>query len=203
MKKLHPTKEKIIKETLRLFAEDGYEETTMAHIMEATDLSKGALYHHFKSKNDIADSAIAQISEQMKTEFEAILKKDLSALEKLTEIISVKQEVFAQQKQAFINIFNSSKSGPLKQKMQAASCQNFVPIMTSIIAQGQKEGSFSSAEDPQITAYLMFNIQKSLQSVPPKIAQDPEQTKSFMRAGTRLVCQTLGIDPHFFDTFCA
>ena len=48
----HPeeTVEKILDVSIRLFAEKGYERTTIQDITDALGMSKGAIYHHFKSK---------------------------------------------------------------------------------------------------------------------------------------------------------
>ncbi len=53
----HPeeTVEKILRVSLKLFQEKGYEATTIQDIVDALGMSKGAIYHHFKSKADIMD----------------------------------------------------------------------------------------------------------------------------------------------------
>ena len=52
----HPeeTVAKILDVSMRLFTEQGYEHTTIQDIVDALGMSKGAIYHHFKSKEDIA-----------------------------------------------------------------------------------------------------------------------------------------------------
>jgi len=47
------SKENIIKVAFALFLEKGYKEVTIKNIMEAAQLSKGAIYHHFESKEAI------------------------------------------------------------------------------------------------------------------------------------------------------
>ena len=37
----------------KLFIEKGYEKTSLQDIINATNLSKGAIYHHFSSKEEI------------------------------------------------------------------------------------------------------------------------------------------------------
>ncbi len=48
------TVEKILSAAERLFAQKGYAKTTLQDIIDTTGLSKGAVYHHFKSKEEIA-----------------------------------------------------------------------------------------------------------------------------------------------------
>ena len=49
------TKNKIISSAAKLFSERGYDETTLQDIMKLSGLSKGAIYHYFKSKQEILD----------------------------------------------------------------------------------------------------------------------------------------------------
>ena len=51
------TVEKILDAAQRLFLEKGYENTTIQDIVgELGGLTKGAVYHHFKSKEEIMDA---------------------------------------------------------------------------------------------------------------------------------------------------
>ncbi len=54
-KRLTPTerKEEILNISLRLFSEKGYKNTTMRDLVNATGLSAGGLYHHYKSTAEI------------------------------------------------------------------------------------------------------------------------------------------------------
>lgn len=60
-------KDKIIQESYELFATKGYEKTTIADIVKASDSSKGGFYHHFKSKEDIIDTILDNYVQDLKT----------------------------------------------------------------------------------------------------------------------------------------
>ena len=47
------TREKIIEKSLQLFSVKGYYNTSVSDILQATGLTKGGLYGHFQSKEDI------------------------------------------------------------------------------------------------------------------------------------------------------
>ncbi len=47
------TRNRILKEAARLFTEKGYEATSIQDLAESLGLSKAALYHHFRSKEEI------------------------------------------------------------------------------------------------------------------------------------------------------
>ncbi|WP_117236871.1 TetR/AcrR family transcriptional regulator [Thermus sediminis] len=48
-----PTRTRILEEAAKLFTEKGYEATSVQDIAQALGLSKAALYHHFRSKEEI------------------------------------------------------------------------------------------------------------------------------------------------------
>jgi len=50
------TRRRVLESALRLFLEDGYEQTTIARIKDSSQVSNGALFHHFPSKEAIADA---------------------------------------------------------------------------------------------------------------------------------------------------
>ena len=52
------TKTIILEKSLELFANRNYEAVSMSELCAATSLTKGAIYHHFKSKSDIYKGAI-------------------------------------------------------------------------------------------------------------------------------------------------
>ena len=57
------TKNNILKESLKLFAQSGYEAVSVSNIAEKLGLTKGALYKHYKNKQDIFDSIIRRMEE--------------------------------------------------------------------------------------------------------------------------------------------
>jgi AcrR family transcriptional regulator len=52
------TRERIQAVALELFAEQGYDKTSLREIAERLDVTKAALYYHFKSKEDIVSSLV-------------------------------------------------------------------------------------------------------------------------------------------------
>lgn len=52
------SKEKILSTAFKLFINNGYHNTSMQQLVEASKLSKGAFYHYFKSKNDLYNQVI-------------------------------------------------------------------------------------------------------------------------------------------------
>ena len=87
----HPeeTEHRILDSARRLFAEKGYEKTSIQDILnDLGDLSKGAIYHHFKSKEAILDRLNNdEWAVTVRLRDELLCRRDLTALEKLRALI--------------------------------------------------------------------------------------------------------------------
>ena len=87
----HPeeTERRILDVARELFTEKGYERTSIQDIVNALgDLSKGAIYHHFKSKEAILDRLnVDEWAVTTRLRDELMGRRDLTALEKLRELI--------------------------------------------------------------------------------------------------------------------
>lgn len=87
------TVEKILTAAKRLFLEKGYEHTTIQDIVDQLGgLTKGAVYHHFKSKEEIMDAITTKMF-QDGNPFEKVRgRTDLNGLEKMKEVVRLTQE---------------------------------------------------------------------------------------------------------------
>ncbi|MGW8883265.1 TetR/AcrR family transcriptional regulator [Streptomyces sp. NPDC055749] len=56
------TRQRIQDVALELFAEQGYEKTSLREIAEQLDVTKAALYYHFKTKEDILNSIFEDLN---------------------------------------------------------------------------------------------------------------------------------------------
>ncbi|MDT0321142.1 TetR/AcrR family transcriptional regulator [Streptomyces millisiae] len=56
------TRQRIQEVALELFAEQGYEKTSLREIAERLDVTKAALYYHFKTKEDIISSIFEDLT---------------------------------------------------------------------------------------------------------------------------------------------
>ena len=83
------TIKKIVDVATRLFMKKGYDNTSIQDIVNEIKMSKGAIYHHFKDKEEIWEAVCKQIVENESTELAKI--KDnclLNGQEKLISILN-------------------------------------------------------------------------------------------------------------------
>ncbi|MFD9539520.1 TetR/AcrR family transcriptional regulator [Streptomyces sp. NPDC060022] len=80
------TRQRIQDVALDLFAEQGYEKTSLREIAEQLDVTKAALYYHFKTKEDILNSIFEDLNQPVE-ELLAWGKEQPRTLETKKEIL--------------------------------------------------------------------------------------------------------------------
>ncbi|MFQ8582669.1 MAG: TetR/AcrR family transcriptional regulator [Holdemania massiliensis] len=87
----HPeqTFEKIVETAAQLFVEKGYEQTSIQDILDVSGLSKGGLYHHFKSKEQIFEAVMEKRILYVNNLFHSLIRdtQGENAREKLKKIL--------------------------------------------------------------------------------------------------------------------
>ncbi len=81
--------EQILKVASKLFISKGYEKTSIQNIIDELGLSKGAIYHHFGSKEEILNAVFDQRSNNMTKKFNELIKdtESKNGREKLSKIM--------------------------------------------------------------------------------------------------------------------
>lgn len=77
------TRRKIIASAVDLFNEMGYPATGLGDIIERAEMTKGALYYHFDSKESLATAVIVESSATLTQAFKTIAESSAPALENL------------------------------------------------------------------------------------------------------------------------
>lgn len=148
------TVEKILDAAQRLFLEKGYDNTTIQDIVNELDgLSKGAVYHHFKSKEEIMDA----VSDRMFTAnnpFEAVRRRsDLNGLQKLREAIRLNQSDEARTNMTIQSI-PITRNPRLLVEMIESNRRILTPYYLELLEEGNKDGSLHTEYAKEIAELL-------------------------------------------------
>jgi AcrR family transcriptional regulator len=138
-----------------LFLTRGYERTTINDVIAATGLSKGAFYHHFKSKEDLLEAIAARFARESLAFIEALQADDsLDALQRLNRLLALsrdwKREHIPELKAMFTTLLKP-ENAMLYHRIVEAAFAVLAPALAAIIAQGEAEGVFD-AGDPRTAA---------------------------------------------------
>ena len=190
------TEERILDAAQRLFLEQGYENTTIQDIVdELGGLTKGAVYHHFKSKEEIMDA----VGDRMFFEnnpFEEVRKRtDLNGLEKLREAIRLNQSDTARTSMTIQSI-PLTRSPRILMGMVDANRRILTPYFRELLEEGNRDGSLHTEYARELSELLpLLTSLWLLPSVFP--ATKEEMKRKFLFLGDML--ERMGV-PLFDDT---
>ncbi|MBO5247290.1 MAG: TetR/AcrR family transcriptional regulator [Eubacterium sp.] len=152
------TRQLIIDVSQKLFLEKGYEQTSLQDIISCMGgLTKGAIYHHFRSKEEI----LIAVVEWMSSENNALMMRirddaTLSGKEKLEKMFSSSLTDLKQREMFSVtpNLLENPKLLSYYLKMVA---NTIVPdFIVPVLRQGTKDGSIQTAYPDEVADMLMF-----------------------------------------------
>ena len=148
------TVERILDAARRLFLEKGYEATTIQDIVdELGGLTKGAVYHHFKSKADIMNALGDKLFAE-NDPFRAVEgRDDLNGLEKLREVVRLHQ-ADAEQQQLSRESIPMLKNPRVLAEMLETNRRELTPRFLRLIEEGQRDGSISTGYAPELAELI-------------------------------------------------
>ncbi|MBD0383843.1 TetR/AcrR family transcriptional regulator [Paenibacillus sedimenti] len=183
----------ILTVALNLFIQKGYEQTSIQDIInELGGLTKGAIYHHFKSKEEILQAVTEHLFKGVDEMLSGVRDDNgLNGLEKLRKISRVSLDNPAQNEMA------SAAPNLLRNpKLLAAQIENIiekgVPVyIQPIIEQGMRDGSIRTDYPRELSEALM--ILTNLWLNPAVIQASPEMMLRKVRFFDEIL-KGLGLD---------
>jgi AcrR family transcriptional regulator len=144
----------------RLFLMQGYERTTINEVISATGLSKGAFYHHFRSKEDLLEAIASRFAEQSVAfvgELRAV--RSLNALQRLNRLLAFgrewKLEHVAELKAMFTTLLKP-ENAVLYHRIVEAVFAELAPALAAIIDEGEREGVFAAGDARTVADTLLW-----------------------------------------------
>jgi AcrR family transcriptional regulator len=121
-RKKQETREKIIRAAMQLFAERGYDRTTLAEVADAAGISPRTIFAYFESKEDIVFCDDPHFFEQLRQALEErppdattvdALRGFLANIGEADEIARMRKQVIAQNEE--LKLSARARTGPLEQ----------------------------------------------------------------------------------------
>ena len=157
------TVNKILDVSMQLFLEKGYEHTSIQDIVNHLGgLSKGAIYHHFKSKEDILDGVMNKLYQNNDNELDhlRLLEKDssMTGLQKLqalftTALESPRQDDMFQMAPDFLK-----NPQMLAMQIEGIYTESVPHFVQPIIEEGIADGSIKNDYPKELAEMILLLI---------------------------------------------
>ena len=154
------TRQKILEAGVKTFQEKGYEQATILDIVSNMEgLTRGAFYHHFKSKEEVLNAITDKLFHEQNP-FELVRKeKGLNGLQKLRKAITTNLHTNINDEYKFLRLAGASLINSPQFFMEHVQFNVLLTrqYVQPLIEEGVADGSMQ-VQDPQLTAELFIML---------------------------------------------
>lgn len=147
----------ILDAALELMHDKGYERMTIEDVLAKVQLSKGALYHYFGSKQALLEGIVDAMAESASMPLRAVVADDsLDAVAKLHAYFRASATWKADNPEVVETLMNlwRDENALFRQKLAKESMRTSVPMLETVIRQGCGEGVFDVAFPREAAMFL-------------------------------------------------
>ena len=152
---MNKTKRKIFETSMKLFAEKGYDATSIEEITATVGVAKGTLYYHFSSKEEIFQFLVEEGVKLLTNSITIKTAKLTNSLDKIKAIVLIELKVLVKY-ESFMTIILSEIWGTgTRSKMCRDYVFDYIQMIQEIVEEGMKKGEIIQA-DPNVIASRNF-----------------------------------------------
>ena len=153
----------IVEATKKIIVTKGIENLTIRAIAKALMLTEGALYRHFKSKNEILSLLIEEIEQTLLNTIKTSIAGVTNPSQKLENILLAHLSYAEQRKGVTFIVISSTlnmDAGKLRDKMRDV-IEKYLSIVQGILKEGIKTGKFRKYIDADTASIAFFGLIQS------------------------------------------
>ena len=161
----HEPRQEILRAAARLFQQQGYDATSMNDVAAALKLSKGGLYHHFQSKDEILYNIMSHAMDITEQRVINVVRHiDGSSVagteQRLRTLIRLHIQVVLSPEDREITVMlheNHPLSTALRRKINGRK-KDYVVFVENLIADVQRKRNSSSRVTPRAAAFALVGM---------------------------------------------
>lgn len=179
----------ILEIAAHLFAEKGYDATSVREIREAAGIAQGTFYWHFPSKESLADAIVEMSAEASAGAIAHVLgDPGIGAIERFVRVRDAAFARFATET-GTLEAFHRPGNAEMHDRIAQASRRTLVPLLAAFVSDGIAEGVFT-AHDPQGAALFVARAAETIDAG--LLLADPGSGPRYAAALTEFVLRGLG-----------
>lgn len=150
---------RILDVAINEFAENGYAYANVNRIAEAAEISVGALYNYFPTKDALFLYIVEVVATSIQKEIDSIVSSDIRFLSKLEKLLRLAQEG-SRQISPYVKLYNVfasdndiERANMLAQRIEWIGAKAY----NDLISNAQKKGEIRKDIDPSLLAFMLDN----------------------------------------------
>jgi AcrR family transcriptional regulator len=152
-----PVPQRLLTVATRLFAEQGFETTSVQQIVDAAGVTKGAMYHYFGSKDDLLYEIYARVLRVQTARMERAADSSEPVQQRLRAVaVDVVATTVANLDDTVIFFRSMHLLHPDKQAEVRAERRRYHERVCRLIEEGQRSGVFRSDKSAELVVDYFF-----------------------------------------------
>jgi AcrR family transcriptional regulator len=154
---------RVLDAAVELFAEQGFDATSVQEVVERARVTKGAMYHYFRSKDDLLYEIYHELITVQLAGMDRIMAAGGPAPDRLRAIIvDLIVTTTARLGAATVSARELHRLSGQPAAALRAQRRRYHEGVRDLIARGQRDGEFSAAVSAQTAALMVFGIVNQL-----------------------------------------
>jgi AcrR family transcriptional regulator len=186
------TRARIIEAAMDLFAQNGFEVTSVSDICQKAGVSKGAFYHHFPSKQAIFQKGMEEWVDSIDKQMALVREVEVNVPEALSQMTRMLPEVYRAAMGGlpmFLEFLSHSYRDPGVLQAMASPHRRYREFFTAMIQEGIDEGSLREV-DPDVVSRVIVALAIGL-LVEGLVNPDEADWVQVAEAGIQLLTESL------------
>ncbi len=160
-----------------LVFDHGYDQMTIQEILDRLQISKGAFYHHFESKEGLLEALLERMIDEVELVARPIVDDPtMPALEKLQRFFDRVSRWKMERKEymlAILRVWYADENALVRQKFKAKRLQRAADWLVAIVQQGIDEGVLAPPFPDQVGG-LILTIMESMGDAVAELLLSPD-----------------------------
>jgi AcrR family transcriptional regulator len=153
MENNNTTRQRIINAAINIFATKGYHDTRVDEIVEISETSKGAVYFHFPSKQEIFLGLVDEFANLLENHLKRVISEETGGVNKVNAALQVCLQTFGKyQKLAKIFLIQAVGLGSIFEVRRQEIHNRFVQLVKGHLDEAVRDGDIP-AIDTEVAAY--------------------------------------------------
>ena len=152
-------RQRILTAAVDLFADHGYDATSVSQVITRAGVAKGGFYHHFASKDELLYAVYGDLITRQLEGMNRILAEGLSPAETLRAlIVDLVETTAASAREALVFSRELSQLGNRRIMQMRSQRRRYHNAVTRLVSEAQERGEFRTVASPEIVTFTIFGV---------------------------------------------
>ena len=154
---MNKTKRKIFETSMKLFAEKGYDATSIEEITATVGVAKGTLYYHFTSKEEIFNFLVEEGMKVLQNSINIKTSKFDNYIDKIKAIVLIQIKIIVKYEYLITILLSQLWGNEERNKMCKNHIFNYINTIEKIVKEGIEAKQIKNG-DPKIIATEIYGL---------------------------------------------